>query len=239
MGTAAKTERFELRLDPGVLDDVDAWRGRQADFPSRAEAVRRLIEAGLAEPKGSEIRFSDDGKLIALMLCDLFKHQKVKSDIDPNFVAAAIHRGGLWALGWQYPGLFHGHEDSKATLKEVVDILDMWAFLERGYARLSKQDKQRVAAEAEPFRKTVAFPGFDGNYESEHLGIAGFLVNELGRFSDFKGRDLNSHCPLLENYRRMVKLFEPMRKNLVGQELDASQLIEILKAKWPAGAQKS
>ena len=64
MGTAAKTERFELRLDPGILDDVDAWRGRQADFPSRAEAVRRLIEAGMAEPKGSEIRFSDDGKLI-------------------------------------------------------------------------------------------------------------------------------------------------------------------------------
>jgi uncharacterized protein YfbU (UPF0304 family) len=239
MGTAAKTERFELRLDSGILDDVDAWRGRQVDFPSRAEAVRRLIEAGLAEPKGSEIRFSDDGKLITLMLCDLFKHQKVKSEIDPNFVAAAIHRGGLWALGWEYSGIFHGHEDSKATLKEVVDILEMWAFLERGYARLSKKEKDRVAADAGPFGKSVVFPGFDGNYESEHLGIAGFLVNELGRFFDFKGRDLNSHCPLLENYRRMVKSFEPMRTNLVGQELDASRIMEILKAQWPAGAQKA
>ena len=85
----------------------------------------------------------------------------------------------------------------------------------------------------------MVFPGFDGNHEGGHLGIADFLVNELGRFSDFKGRDLNSHCPLLENYRRMVKSFEPMRNDLVGQELDASQLIEILKAKWPAGAQKS
>ena len=56
MRNAAKTERFELRLDPGILEDVDAWRGRQADVPSRAEAVRRLIDAGLAEPKGSEIR---------------------------------------------------------------------------------------------------------------------------------------------------------------------------------------
>jgi uncharacterized protein len=239
MVTAAKTERFELRLDSAILDGVDAWRVRQADIPSRAEAVRRLIEAGLAEPKGSEIRFSDDGKLIALMLCDLFKHQKVKSDIDPNFVASAIHGGSLWALGWQYPGLFHGHEDSKATLKEVLDILDMWAFLERGYARLSKKDKDRVAAEAEPLGKSVVFPGFDGNYESEHLGIAGFLINEMGRFSDFKDRDLNSHCPLLENYRRMVKLFEPMREHLMGHELDASRIIEILNAKWPARTQRS
>jgi hypothetical protein len=39
MGTAPKTERFELRLDPGILEDVDAWRSRQADIPSRAEAM--------------------------------------------------------------------------------------------------------------------------------------------------------------------------------------------------------
>jgi hypothetical protein len=104
MGTAAKTERFELRLDPGILDDVDEWCGRQADLPSRAEAVRRLIEAALVTPKEPEIRFSDGEKLITLMLCELFEHLKIKSDIDPTFVgghhtpgaalgfAAAMHR---------------------------------------------------------------------------------------------------------------------------------------------------
>ena len=115
----------------------------------------------------------------------------------------------------------------------------MWTFLERGYARLSKKDKDRVTVEAETHRKSVVFPGFDGNHEGEHLGIAGFLIDEMWRFSEFKGRDLNSHWPMLENYRRMVKLFEPMRNDLVGQELDASRIIEILKAKSPAGAQKS
>jgi uncharacterized protein YfbU (UPF0304 family) len=231
MGTATKTERFELRLDPGILESVDAWRGRQTDVPSRAEAVRRLIEAGLAEPKGKEIKFSDEGKLIALMLCDLFKHQKIKSDIDPDFLAAAIHHGSLWALGWQYPGIFHGHEDSTVTVTEVGDILDMWALLVSGAAHLSKKDKERVATEAGPFGKSVVFPGFDGNYESEHLGIAGFLINKMERFSILKGRDLNSHCPLLGTYRRMFKAFEPMRATLVGQELDASRIIEILKVR--------
>jgi len=37
-----KTERFEMRLDQGTLDQMDKWRSSQSDLPSRAEAVRRL-----------------------------------------------------------------------------------------------------------------------------------------------------------------------------------------------------
>jgi len=231
MGTPAKTERFELRLDPGILDDVDAWRGQQADIPSRAEAVRRLIEAALVTPKEREIRFSDGEKLITLMLCELYKHLQMKSEIDPSFVEATIHRGHLWALGWEYDGIFHGHESDKDKRYEVLKFLDMWSFIERGYGKLSKKDKDRIAAEADPFGKHVVFTGFDGNYEGEYLGVAGFLINELKRFSEFKGRDLNSHCPLVSAYRRMFKVFEPICNNLIGQELGASQIIDILKAK--------
>ena len=178
MGTAAKTERFELRLDRGILDDVDAWRGRQADVPSRAEAVRRLIEAGLVTPKGGEIKFSDGEKLIALMLCELYKHLRMKGEIAPTFVEAAIHQGHLWALAWEYSGIFHGHESNKATIHEVINILDMWAFIERGYSKLSSRDKDRIEADASSYGKHVVFSGFDGNSESEHLSVAGFLINE-------------------------------------------------------------
>jgi hypothetical protein len=45
---ASKSERFELRLNPDVLERVDEWRTDQADIPSRSEAVRRLLERGLA-----------------------------------------------------------------------------------------------------------------------------------------------------------------------------------------------
>ena len=175
MVTPAKTERFELRLDPGILDDVDAWRARQADVPSRAEAVRRLIEAGLVSSKGTEIKFNDGEKLIISMLCDIYKHLKMKGEIDPTFVKAAIHGGHLWALGWEYSGIFHGHEANKTTLNEVLAILDMWSLIERGYGKLSKKDKDRVAADAAPFGKHVVFSGFDGNSEREHLGIAAFF----------------------------------------------------------------
>ena len=44
---APKTERFEMRLDVEMLDQIDEWRRKQGDIPSRAEAIRRLVELGL------------------------------------------------------------------------------------------------------------------------------------------------------------------------------------------------
>jgi uncharacterized protein len=70
-----------------------------------------------------------------------------------------------------------------------------------------------------------------GNYETEHLGIARFLIENMDRFSQFKGRDLNSNAPLLGGFRRMFAVFEPMRPGLVGRELNADEIIKLLKAK--------
>ena len=61
------------------------------------------------------------------------------------------------------------------------------------------------------------------------MSIAGFLINELDRFTSFAGRDLNSHWPALETYRRMLQVFVPMRRTLTGRELGASEIIEVLK----------
>jgi hypothetical protein len=42
-----KTERFEMRAGEDFFDAIDNWRRAQPDLPPRAEAVRRLVEAGL------------------------------------------------------------------------------------------------------------------------------------------------------------------------------------------------
>jgi uncharacterized protein len=207
-----KTERFEMRLDQMTLETVDAWPSQQGDFPSRAEAI------------------SDGERLIISILSDVHKHLKIKGD-DADFVMDAIYGGHYWGLGWKYSGLFHGHKDSKQVVSEVVDVLDMWSFIESAYAKLSPKDKARIEKEAEPFGKHVHFRGFDGNNETEHLGIARFLIDKLERFSSFEGRDLNSHMPSVETYRRMLRVFEPMRSSLVGRELGASEIIELLNEK--------
>lgn len=224
-----KTERFEMRLDSRTLGRLDDWRARQTDLPSRAEAVRRLMEFGLSESK--PLKLSDGEKLITSMLCELYRHHKIDGNIDPLFVGEALLGGHYWGLEWKYTGIFHGHEDSKATVHEVANILEAWWFLEQSYANLSKKDKDRVKKEAEPFGKRVVFPGFDGNKETEHLHIAKFLINKLDRFVEFKGRDLNSHVPLIDKHRLMVRAFESMRPNLGGGNwLSAGAIIMILNA---------
>lgn len=231
MNAQVMTERFEMRLSASDLENVDSWRAMQDDLPSRAEAVRRLVEVGLAKGGKRRIALGDGEKLIVMMLCQLFKHLKVDSEIDPDFVEEIIYGGHYWGLSWGYTGLFHDHEDSETVVTEVVDTLDMWSFLERGFEALSKQEKDRVAADAKPFGEHVRFTGWDGNGESEHIGVARFLINKLDRFTDFKGRELNAHMPTLDTHKRMLAVFEPIRSNLIGRGMSADEIIQVLQEK--------
>jgi hypothetical protein len=45
---------FQMRVSDGFLKNVDRWRGKQPDKPSRAAAIRRLVELALshATPRG-------------------------------------------------------------------------------------------------------------------------------------------------------------------------------------------
>jgi hypothetical protein len=49
MPQAHLTQRFIFSSTPDLLRRIDAWRRLQPDIPSRAEAVRRLLERSLAE----------------------------------------------------------------------------------------------------------------------------------------------------------------------------------------------
>jgi uncharacterized protein len=239
MNAQAMTERFEMRLGPDVLEKLDVWRTRQDDLPSRSEAMRRLVEAGLGKDGDRRITLDNGEKLITMMLCELFKSLKVKSEIDPAFLEEVIYGGHYWALGWKYSGLFDSYEDSPTVVTEVVDILDMWSFLECGFEALSKKDKDKAAVDAAPFGKHVVFGGFDGNGEAEYIGVAKCLINKLDRFTEFKGRDLNAHMPTIEMHRRMLSVFEPIRPNLIGRDLNVAEIIQILQAMLHPGKRKA
>ena len=42
---------FQMRVSDDFLKTVDKWRAKQEDEPSRAEAIRRLVELGLRAKK--------------------------------------------------------------------------------------------------------------------------------------------------------------------------------------------
>lgn len=229
---ASKNERFEMRLGEDVLEKIDRWRSGQADLPTRSEAVRRLVEMGLTQSSTREsVRFSDGEKMLMVMMRDIFKGLNIThSEIDPDFVEDVIIGGHYWAPKWEYGAIFHDEVDDPRDLRMVVDVLDMWSFIEEGYGVLSSAEKERVKQEAEPFGDDVQFIGFDGNNETGHMSIALFLVEKMRRFVRFRGRELNSHAPMIDRYQRMCEIFAPMRRTLVGTNLNADQIIELLKA---------
>lgn len=227
---ATKMERFEMRIDEDLLARIDAWSGEQDHRPVRAEAVRRLIDLGLSAGSQRAVRFSDGEKMLILMMGDLYKHLKLKNgESDPDFLAKVIYGGHYWAPKWDMQGVFHDHIDDPEEVRHVVDVLDMWLFMEEAFASFSAADKKKLVAETGPWAERVQFPGFDGNNESSQLSIARFLIEDMGRFERFKGRDLNSHHPTEERYRRMVRQFTPMRETLIGNGLSVRQMAELLK----------
>jgi len=53
MSNEEQTERFQMRVSPSFLRLIDDWRRKQPDLPSRAEAIRRLVERGVNAPEKS------------------------------------------------------------------------------------------------------------------------------------------------------------------------------------------
>jgi hypothetical protein len=41
---------FQMRVDPAFIKTVDDWRRLQPDLPSRAEAIRRLVNLAIGDP---------------------------------------------------------------------------------------------------------------------------------------------------------------------------------------------
>ena len=230
--TEMTTERFEMRIDSDLLERLDAWRTGQDDGPSRAEAVRRLLEAGLAhDGRGRAVHLSDGEKLLTLMLADVIEKLGVDTETNLSLVRNVIYGGHYWALDWEMPGVFHGHVDKRSRVSFVVDVLDMWTILEEGFERLSAEGKAHLVKNAAPFGEHVVFTGFDGNNEGEYMSIATFLVEDLQRFSRFRDkRSLNSHHPTLETYGRMVRAFKPIRQGLIGRSMTAEEMTTVLNA---------
>jgi uncharacterized protein YfbU (UPF0304 family) len=223
-----KSERFEMRLDSQMIERLDRWRERQEDEPSRAEAVRRLVETGLTGER-RDLAISDGEKLVLGMLADIHAASVKDGEFDPEFIKSAICGGHYWGLEWQYSGLFHGHVDSASVVSEVVNILDMWSHVEMSFESLPADAKARVETAVGYDRGRFRFLGFDGNEESEHFSVATFMIEDVGRFASFQGRALNSHHPTLDHYRRQYRAYEPIRARSRGELLRATELIDVLR----------
>jgi len=223
-----KNERLEIRIDPELSQSISDWTNRQDEHMPKSEAVRRLILMGLDNSESGDrpVTISDGERLIIQMLFDLQKDPNHR-EIEQKPLMEAIYGGHFWALEWEMTGLLHRHRDDKKSVRHVVDVLDMWNFIEQAWDKFSDAEKTKVR-EAESFGYTdPVFSGFDGNNESELMGIASHMVNVMGRFSRFADRSLNSHFPTRVKHGGMLQKFLQIRPSLTGRGLSPSEMIEI------------
>jgi len=177
------------------------------------------------------MKITDGEKLILLMLTEIYQKLNIDGEIDPEFLQSALFTDNLWGIPWRFNGIPFDKTETPPVVKEVVDILDMWMFIERSFEELTADEKVKVETEADPFGKDPKFRGFDGNNESKHVSAALFLIKDLGRFTEFRDRDLNAHMSTIERHQRMLSVFLPVRAQLDGRLMTADELIRVLNEK--------
>jgi uncharacterized protein len=95
--------------------------------------------------------------------------------------------------------------------------------------QLTPADQAKVKQQAGSNVHYLEFQGFDGNNDS-HFHIASYIVDDLGRFDEYKGKELNSHSiGSLPKYRKMLPKYKSTL-GIAGKTMTADQLIATLNA---------
>lgn len=177
------------------------------------------------------MKMTNSEKLILLMLSDIYDKLGLES-FDTTLLRSAIYTENTWALDWEMPGVVGSSADPTPTIvSKVLNYLEMWSSIEEAVSSFGPDEVAELERNATPFGKYVRFPGFDGNNEPEELSIARIIIEDMGRFTRFKGRDLNSHAPLKDAYERMYRVFDNMRSQMDHRShLSASQVAAIINA---------
>lgn len=166
------------------------------------------------------LNISDGEKIIIGLLCDL-KDGKDESGLDVALVREAIY-GRPWVLPLENSWLFPGHE-LPADIAEIFNVLDMWAIVESHAKNVDAAEFARLTGrKIENFK----FTGYDGNHESQ-CGDARFIVEKLGKFEEFKGRDFNSHAARANQYAAMYQRFNELRQYTRDRNLTVTELAEL------------
>jgi uncharacterized protein YfbU (UPF0304 family) len=149
------------------------------------------------------MQLSDGERLITIMLAEVMQSLKLSNSVDPKLISTLASNGDDWAIERHYQGIFGCIGPSPSEVKETTDILWMWGIIEHSLTLLTGAQ----ATTAQSWHWT-SFSGFDGNHD-RHYGIAHTMINELGEFSNFKTRALNSHSQTnLPRYLSMYQTFD-------------------------------
>ncbi len=174
--------------------------------------------------------FTAAEKLQIEMLCDLARPVG-KRQLDLEFISRAVASGDIWALSKRYEGL-ELNVPLPAEVTLVMEVFDMWRRIEESFLELPANERTRINTESY-YTGAPHFSGFSGADETHLIRIAYILVDDIGAYPGFKGRELNSHFPAIAGYKRMLavwqSIWERKLEAMGPYELSADELILILR----------
>lgn len=163
------------------------------------------------------------------MLCDIYEALNI-NNIDTSLVREAVANGYEDFIVWECPQFEVISEQQKqknhVVLEKVMDILEMWRLIEDSIEKLSKKDKEEI----ENLKCDYKFKGFDGNNEAEYGYALKFILKYLHRYSEFIGRDLNTHAPRLDKYNHMLIVKNQIIGDNAYRLFKKDEIYQILKA---------
>ena len=175
------------------------------------------------------MKFTDSEKLIITMLAEIYEKLEVNGNVNHQLVKAAIEKNFLWAFNWGQVGF--DISEQEPLPKEVVEVfnhLKMWSYIEKSYAELTQENKNDLEKKLSSLGINPVFLGYDKSKEATHYNILKFLFSYCKRFSFLGNRELNSHSPVLESYKRMWAVFSPMLEISDFEKLSIEQLALVL-----------
>lgn len=141
-----------------------------------------------------------------------------------QLIEKAIRDGNEWAINWQYGGQFLDVEETPPHVKLVAEILDFYSIIEDHVEDFSDEDK----AILENANINYKYQGFDGNRETEYRSAARFFLEELNLWPEFEIRkNLNTHMPIVDRYRRYLERYEQAIQPEGLTVLTAADVVEI------------
>jgi Arc/MetJ-type ribon-helix-helix transcriptional regulator len=60
-----KRRSLHVKVNDAFVSDLDVWRGKQSDCPTRSEAIRRLVEIALGDETAAKRLIKEEREMLA------------------------------------------------------------------------------------------------------------------------------------------------------------------------------
>lgn len=150
------------------------------------------------------MKLSTQERLIIELLCAI--SNKEPSGYDTSFIGKAVSTHQEWAIPIRYQSLDDG-APRPLFVTEVFAILETYRWISDTIKSIGVEANDLKSSVTGQALAPLAFDGFDGNNENDHLSTALMLVDDLDRYEEQKGKVNDTHSRRRDAYIKVANAY--------------------------------